>query len=403
MNLAATITQKIKFTKSQTFSSTVHKVGVFSVAIGIGLAIISFSVLLGFKSAITQKLFNFGGNIQVSKISLNNSAEENAISLSSKIIKNQSAISGLIDIQYSANKIGLAKSKTEQVGIILKGIGNSALNKKQFETALVAGRVNETSADSTYSREIIVSSKIANTLNIKLNEEIIVIFPPKVRKLKVVGIYETGLEEIDKNFIFGDLKLIQKLNGWNTDEIGKFEIFTGKNETQTYEKVLENAELDLRVKLVKNEYPAIFDWLKMLDRNAEIVLILILTVAAFNMISVLIIMMMERTEMIGMLKTLGGTNGTVKKLFAFIGFKIISQGLFWGNLLAITFCLAQKYFKIIPLDTANYFIGYVPIEFNFIIIIGLNLLFLVMISLSIFIPIQIITKMSPLVALKFRK
>lgn len=374
-----------------------------SVAFGVGLVVISFSVLLGFKEAITNKLFSFGGHIQISKISLNNSEEEKPLNINSKIITQKKDILNIESINFTANKVGLLKSDFEQVGIILKGI--DSFENSQFKLNLIEGNLPKITKDSIYSKGILISNILYKKLNIKLNDELLANFPPKARRLKVVGVYETGLEEIDKSFIIGDLKLIQKLNNWKVDEAGKIEIFL-KNINflkQTNSQIIEKAELDLQVSSTQNLYPEIFDWLKMLDRNAEIMLILILIVAAFNMISVVIIMMMERSEMIGLIKTLGGTDFTVKKVFASMAFRIIFKGLLIGNLSGILICLIQYHFKIIPLDSANYFISYVPIKFNLSVIFFINTLFLILVTLSVFIPIQIITKMSPILALKFRK
>jgi lipoprotein-releasing system permease protein len=401
LNLVNFISEKLKNTKRLTFSSTVNKIGMLSVAFGICIVIISISVLTGFKKAIINKIYSFGGNIQVSKITLNNSSEEHPFKTDSKVLNLKDA--SIEHIQFSANKVGLLKSESEQVGIVLKGIND--IENSSFKLNLISGKMPAFTKDSNYSKEILISKKLFDDLKTNLNEELIAIFPPKARRLKIVGVYETGLEEIDKNFIIGDLKLVQKLNNWQQNEVGHIDFFLKDfNQTnQIYSKILSNAELELQVIKTTNLYPEIFDWLKMLDRNAEIVLILILIVAAFNMVSVLIIMLMERSEMIGMIKTLGGTNLTIKKIFASMGFKIILKGLFYGNLFGLGISFLQLYLKIIPLDAANYFINFVPIEFNLLLILMVNVLFLFIITFAIFIPISIITKMSPLVALKFKK
>ena len=228
--------------------------------------------------------------------------------------------------------------------------------------------------------------------------------PPRIRKLKIVGIYETSLEEFDKTIILGDIKLVQKMNDWNTETIGHYEVFLKDFEqlNPAFDSIFNEIDQDMQVVKITELFPQIFDWLKLLDTNILIVLVLVFVVTSFNMISILLVMMMERTPMIGLLKALGSDNLQIRKVFIFNGLWIILRGILWGNLLGIGLCAIQYFFKIIPLNAENYYINFVPISWNWGIIILLNLGTILMVSLVILLPTFVISKMKPVLAMKFK-
>ena len=406
MNLPRFIAQRIQKTKSASFTSTVTKIGVASIAIGLSVMIVSFSVLLGFKKTIKNKLFSLSSHIQVSKITLNQSFEETPMAINTKFYQNYRKNPQIRHVQAVTNKAGMLKSSEELAGIIIKGVGR-AYDWQNFSENLVEGRkINF--QDSVYASEIIISRKIATQLKIKLSDEVLIYFiqnPPRIRKVKVVGIYDTGLEEFDKNFIIGDLALVQKMNDWNNQTTGHYEVFLNDFDdlNPATKQVSDDIDQDMQVMKVTEMFPAIFDWLNLMDRNIIVILALILVVASFNMISVLLVMMMERTPMIGLLKALGSDNGKIRKVFIFNGLTIILKGIIIGNLIGIGLCGIQYFYRIIPLNAESYYMNYVPIEFNWGIILLINLITILLVLAVITIPTFVVSRMKVVEALKFRE
>jgi lipoprotein-releasing system permease protein len=407
MNLPNFIAQRIRKTKTKSFSSTVTRIGVGSVAVGVATLLISFAVLFGFKNTITDKLFSLSYHIQVSKITLNQSFEETPIEINSKFYQNYRQNPQIRHVQAVANKAGMLKSENDFSGVLIKGVGQD-FDWQLFNQNLIEGRkINPIVDSSNQKNEIIISKKLAALLNIKLNDEPILYFiqnPPRPRKVKVVGIYETGLEEFDKNLIISNLWLIQKMNNWDKNTAGHLEVFLNKFEKldESADWIEERIEQNQRTIKSTESFIQIFDWLQLLDRNIIIVLVLIIVVSSFNMVSILLVMLMERTPMVGLLKSLGSTDLQIRKVFIYSGLWIIVRGLLIGNLLAIAFCLTQNYFKIIPLDAESYYMNYVPISWNWLVWILVNIGTVIVIGLVIFIPTWIVAKMKPVVAMKYR-
>jgi len=410
MNLPRFIAQRIQKTNTTTFTSTVTKIGISSIAIGLAVMIISFSILIGFKQTIREKLFSLSSHLQVSKITLNQSFEETPIVINTKFYQNYRKNSEIRHVQAVANKAGLLKSSEEHAGIIIKGVGRD-YDWLNFKENLIEGReinFRETSGQQTgYSDEIIISKQIANQLKIKLYDKVRVYFiqnPPRIRPVKVVGIYDTGLEEFDKNFILGDLALVQKMNDWDKGTAGHYEVFLKNfnNIDITAQQINNEIDQDMQLLKVTEMFPAIFDWLGLMDRNIIVIIALILLVASFNMISVLLVMMMERTPMIGMLKALGTDNAKIRKIFIYNGLTIIIKGMIYGNIFGIGFCFLQKTFKIIPLDSESYYMSYVPISFDWQIILILNIVTVLLVFAVITIPTLVVSRMKLIESLKFK-
>lgn len=405
MNLPRFIAQRIQKTNTTTFTSTVTKIGISSIAIGLAVMIISFSILIGFKHTIREKLFSLSSHIQVSKITLNQSFEETPIAINTKFYQNYRKNPEIRHVQAVANKAGLLKSSEEHAGIVIKGVGRD-YDWKNFKENLVEGR-EISFRDATYSDEIIISKQIAKQLKIKLSDKVRIYFiqnPPRIRPVKVVGIYDTGLEEFDKNFILGDLALVQKMNDWDKGTAGHYEVFLKNfdNLDVVARQVFDEIDQDMQLLKVTEMFPAIFDWLGLMDRNIIVIIALILLVASFNMISVLLVMMMERTPMIGILKALGTDNAKIRKIFIHNGFTIILKGMIYGNIIGIGFCFFQKNFKIIPLDSESYYMSYVPISFDWLTILILNVVTVLLVLAVITIPTFVVSRMKLIESLKFK-
>ena len=406
MNLSYFIAQRIRQTKVASFSSTVARIGVASIAIGLAIMIMAFAILGGFKSVIMQKIFSFGAHIQVTKYTMNNSYEEVPISTKSALYKNFKPGPLLQHIQAYGHKAGMLKTDNDILGAVMKGVGHD-FNWAAFRQTLISGDVLQF-PDSGYSSQIIVSRRIADKLQLQLGDSLLMYFvqkPPRVRKLMVQGIYETGLEEVDNSMIIGDISLVQRLSNWTPDQVGGYEVFvTDFNRLDAaFGQVYDEMDQDMAVVRITEKYLSLFDWLSLLDRNVVIFLTLILFVACFNMISILLILMMERTSMIGMLKAVGATDWQIRKIFLYNGMSLITRGLLLGNLLGLGLCALQDYFHLIPLDPVNYFMNTVPIEWNWPVFILLNIATLLLVTLVLVIPTIIITRIQPIKAMAFAK
>jgi lipoprotein-releasing system permease protein len=407
MNFPYFVSQRIRKPDANSFSSTVTKIGVGSIAVGLSLMIISFGVLFGFKDAIKQKLFSLSGHIKVVTFSDNQSVEDAyPISNNNSFYKNHSSIPEIKHFQAVATKSGILKTQDEILGVIAKGIGQD-FDFETFNENIIEGKTIDFS-DSSYSKEILISKIISNKLRLKVGDNVIIYFlnnPDRPRKLSVKGIYETSLEEFDKNLIITDLRLLQKITGWGKDSVGSYEIVVKDFEQlRSSAKIIqEKIPADMRMTTVVDQNMALFDWLGMLDRNMVIFLPLIAFVAAFNMISILLVLMLERTPMIGLLKALGSPNWQIRKIFLWNGISMITKGLVLGNVIGIGLCSLQKYFKTIPLDSANYYMNYVPITLDWSIILLLNLATLALVTALLTIPTFVITRIQPVKAIAFRK
>jgi lipoprotein-releasing system permease protein len=406
MNFPYFVSQRIQNTKTSSFSGTVTKIGVGSIAVGLAVMILAFAILFGYKDAIHQKLFSLTGHISVTKFSSNEVNEDYPITTQTDLFRRKQNISEISHLQTVINKSGILKTRQDILGVIMKGISKD-FDFERFSPNIVEGQQIDLQ-DSVSSKDILISRIIANKLQLKVGDSPIIYFlnaPDRPRKLNIKGIYETGLEEFDKNLIVGDIRLIQRINGWGADSVGSYEIYV-KNFEQldaTAKVVQDKLQPDMKLEKITNTFGGLFDWLNMMDRNIVIFLTLILFVASFNMISILLVLMLERTPMIGVLKALGGNDWQIRKIFLWSGFQMIFKGLIYGNILGIGICLLQKTYKIIPLDPASYYINTVPITLNWGVILLLNLATVSLVILVLIIPTFVITRIEPVKAIVFRK
>ncbi|GAB3270635.1 FtsX-like permease family protein [Larkinella harenae] len=412
MNVPFFIAKRIRHTTQTSFSATVTKVGIASIAIGLASIIVAFAVLFGYKYAIQQKIFVFGSHITVSKFSLNNSYEETPLELQTPLYKQASTIENIRHIQGVATKAGMLKTADELSGAILKGVGKE-YDWNLFQSSLVAGKLPQFFKDSAqcnpgYSCQILISKRISERLQLGVGHDVIMYFignTLRPRKLQVSGIYDTGLEEGDNVMVIGDLRLIQQLNNWGPDSVGSYEIFVKdfNQLDETYRQVRDAASPDMRPMRVTDTYKPLFDWMMLLDQNTGIFLALILFVAGFNMVAILLVLMMERTPMIGLLKAFGSQNNLIRRIFLYVGLNMVFRGLLIGNLVGMGLCALQYYFKLIPLDPKNYYMDTVPIAWNFGIIGLVNLATITVIALVLWLPTLIATRIQPVKALVFKK
>jgi lipoprotein-releasing system permease protein len=367
--------------------------------------IVSFLILKGFQDTVTDKIYNFSAHFQITKYSSNNSYEEIPISLKNEVYENTEAYDFIEHVQEFSHKAGLIKTEEEVLGIIFKGV-SARFDSVRFRGSLIDGRFLNFS-DPSYSKEVLVSKIIADKLKLSVGNDIIVHFfqdPPRVRRLNVVGIYETNLSEYyDNKFIIGDIRLIQRLNNWSDSLAGGMEVFI-KDESaiEKANAALENiVDYDFYVEKVEDKYIQVFEWLHLISRQVNIFLGIILFVVCVNMISIILILIMERTQMIGLLKAFGAKNSLIRRIFLLNGVQLILKGLLLGNVIGLGIGFLQDTFKIIPLNPSDYYMSYVPIGWNWQMTVLLNILTLVVVALIILIPTLAISRVNPIKSIKF--
>lgn len=401
MNISKYISDKISEVQAGSFTQSVTKIAIISIAAGIAIMIVSFAILEGFRNEIRDKIFSFGAHLQISKYDTNNSYEGAPISYNIGVTD---SIPGIKKVQTFARKTAIIKTDDEVLGVVMKGVGRD-YDLSAMQQNLEGGELISYN-DTTSSKEVLVSQRIANKLNLKVGDDAIFYFvqtPPRARKLTVKGIYNTGLEEFDEVFVIGDIKLIRELNSWPDTLVGGVEVVLKDFEQidQAADLVFEQMNYDLQLEKITDRHAQLFDWLKLLRKNVIIFLVLIIFVATFNMVSTVFIMIIERINMIGVLKAVGATDGQIRKVFYFRGLKLTIKGLVWGNIIGLGFCALQYYFELIPLDPENYYMDRVPISWNFGIILGLNAVTLLLTMLAILVPAAMIARIKPVKAIKF--
>ncbi|MGW8122430.1 ABC transporter permease [Roseivirga echinicomitans] len=405
MNLPYFIAKRISDPGDNSFSAVIHKIAIASVALGLAIMMIAFFVLGGFQENIKDKIFSFSGHIQIRKLSLNNSYEEEPIVIEAERMEALLNDPYLAHIQEYAHKPGLISKDGEVYGVLFKGVGPS-FDKSLFDKYMVEGEFISFNDSISTDSEVMVSSKMAKNLGLKIGDKVINYFimdPPKTRRVTVKGIFSTGLETFDDQMMIGDINVVRSLNGWQNDQVGGYEVYLKNLDDieAADDSIISKLSIEHYTERVDNKFVQIFDWLNLLSKNVSIFIWLILLVASFNMVSVLFILIMERTQMIGTFKALGASNGLIRKIFTYNGFRLVLKGLLVGNALAIGFAFIQDFFHVIPLDAANYYMEYVPIDWNWSVTIGLNLLTLILVSFVLIIPTAIIARIKPVTAIRF--
>ncbi len=389
-------------------SSPIIKIAISAIAIGMIMMIISVATGIGLQKKIREKVSAFNGHIIVSNFD-NNQSEVTLIPISKKqnFYPKFTSVPEVSHIQAIASKAGIIRTENDFEGIILKGVGNDYQwnNIKEY---IVSGRLPDFT--KKLNQEALISQFLANRLNLKLGDDFNTFFIkesqsqlPNIRRFKIVGIYNSGFQEFDATYIIGDIRHIQRMNKWSSDEVGAFEIFVKDfNKINSVgEEVYQKTASTLDSKTIIDKYSFIFEWLKLFDFNIIVILGVMILVATINMVVALLVLILERTQMIGILKALGANNWSVRKIFLYNAFYLIVRGLFWGNLIGISLVLLQQYFGIIKLNPENYYVNEAPVYLNWGYILLLNLLTISVCFLVLLIPSYIITKISPVKAIRF--
>ena len=413
MNIEHFIAQRLNSPSggSRNLSRPFIRIATVAVALSLAVMIISVGVIIGFKKEITEKTIGFGSHIQIVNYDSNISFETNPIESDLEFIPDIKAIRGVRHIQVFAVKPGIIKTDSDIQGVVLKGVSHD-FDWSFFKKNLVDGQILSL-PDSAISNDAIISKATSLLLKLKVGDSFDMFFvqePPRVRRFAVSGIFDSQMTEFDRLFVLGDIRHIQRLNGWEQDQVTGFELLIDdfkeiNNITYQVEDIVIFNFLEdgsrLRVMNIVEKYPQIFDWLGLQDINVVVLLALMLIVAGINMISGLLIIILERTNMIGLLKALGAENRVIRNIFLIQSGQIVARGLLWGNIFGLAIAFIQIRFGIIKLDPENYYLSTVPIDINLINIILLNLGTFLLTLTMLLVPSMVISRISPDKTIKF--
>jgi len=405
LNLPDFIAKRTINAKGGAFSGSIYRIAISSVAIGLSIMLISILILGGFKQKIADKIYSFTGHLQVSKYTLSNSLESSPTTTNTDFYNNWKDLSYVRNVQTFAYKAGLLKANDAVEGVIIKGV-SADFDTASFSKNLIEGEFPNFSTDGEYTTDVVISQKLAKLLQIEVGDKLLMYFvqnPPRYRQLTITGIFQTGLEEFDERIIIGDIGMIQRLNDWEQDQVGGYEIFLkqGADVEMAESEIFDKVNSDQFVNNSKQKFNQYFEWLDLLNQNVRVFLGLILFVACFNMAAVLFILIMERTNMIGLLKAVGADNKLIRKIFYYSGLRLTLKGLFYGNVLALGLAALQYNFQIIPLDAENYYMSYVPILWDIKSILLINLAVLILVGLALTLPTFLVTRLKPIKAIRF--
>lgn len=401
-------------------SSPIVKIGTIGIALGVAVMIITMAVVTGFQKQITNKITLFTSHAQIKDYNENNSQEPNPISIDNASILKLKSLETVKHIQAFATKNGILKTKTDNEGVLLKGIP-SDYDWSFLQPYFTDGKpLNLTPKE--VSKDIVISQTLADNLQLKLNQKLLVYFmtkkklndttlsgtnyvnyEPRVKDFYVKGIFNTGFSDFDKNLVLVDIKQIQKLNYWDSDQVAGYEIYVKNFEEidKTVEQLNDEIGYQYSVASAKQLQSAIFNWLDMIDVNAFIIITLMVIVAGINMISALLILIIEKTNLVGILKTLGAANTSVRSIFFHVSIQLLVKGLVIGNIIGVGLCLLQYYFGFATLDPKTYYLEHVPINLSVSHIVLINIGTIITCLIMMLFPTIILNKITPIKAIRF--
>ncbi len=413
MNFSAYIAKRITFNnKKKKLSESVLKIAVSVVALGMAVMIITVSVVGGFKHEIYKKLIGFQSHITIKNRDINNTFESEPVSANQVFYPSLEKESGISHIQRFATKLGIVKAETEVHGVVLKGAGKD-YDWSFLKTHLTEGKIPDVLSESK-TKDLLISQKTADILNYKTGDKVFIYFiqnPPKARDFIISGIYDTGMEEYDKAGVFCDIRHIQKINDWDENQVSGFEVFIDNfddlnNMTQLVEGIVSGIIAEdgsmLQVSNFMKDNSFFVQWLKLSDMNVQVILLLMIFVAVLSMIAAMLTIILERTNMIGILKALGANNYSVIRIFIYNGSILILKGMFYGNLFGLIILMIQKFYKLIPLDSKLYYVDSVPVEFNVLNIVLLNAGVFIISALFLIFPAILAAKINPVKTINFK-
>lgn len=444
-NFPLFLARRIAFSGGKNFSRLIIRIAVVAVALSVAVMIAASALIAGFKTEISRKIFEFWGHIHISDTAYSLSFEPKPIDINQDFYPSLDTIrtipaealanlddpsreshgriwrtltshfsdapnkphGGIRHIQAFAHKPGIIRTKTALEGILLKGIGKD-FDWNNLKPYLLEGRPIQYS-DTAASRDIIISRQTANRLQVGVGDKFVVHFVKERDQLRrvfqVCGIYKTGLEEYDRKFALCDIRQVQNLLGWDSTQVAGFEIWLDDlRDLNLYNQYIYNDILpnDLLAVSIKEKFPSIFEWLELQDYNEVVILGLMLAVAIINMITALLVLVLERTNMIGILKALGAGNGAIRQVFIYHAAVITLLGMFWGNLLGLGFCFLQDKFRFIRLNEADYYLSYAPVKVNWLAVAGINIGTLFITVVFLLLPSLAVSGIAPVKAIRFK-
>lgn len=409
MNFELFIAKRIIGSKAykSSVSAPIIKIGIAAIAIGIIVMLIAIATGFGLQQKIRDKAVAFNGHIIIDNYDTNASDESQVpISIKQEFYPKFNSVAGITHIQATANKFTVIRTKTDFEGVVIKGVGKD-YKWDYFKEFLIQGRLPDFT--KTLNNEILVSKYLANRLGFNVGDTFQSLFsenldrPPRIRNFEIVGIYNSGFQELDEKYCIADIRHIQRLNRWEKDQVGNFEVFI--NDFSKIDaiglKVYREIPSLLKSTTINEKYASIFEWIKIFDNNTYGIIAIMIIVAGINMITALLVLILERTQMIGILKALGSNNWTIRKVFLYNAAYLIGLGLLWGNVIGLGLLFIQKYFKLFPLNPDTYYVSEAPVYINLDYILLLNIGTFAACLLMLLIPSIIISKIAPVKAIRF--
>lgn len=392
-------------------TSPAIKIAIAGIALGLAVMIVAVCIIVGFKKEVRAKVIGFGSHIQITAFETNNSYEHTPIAISDTLRQILTANKDIRHFQEFITKPGIIKTESDFMGVVLKGVADN-YDWDFFKSNMVEGDVIVRNDTST-ANSAVISKTIANKLHLKVGDKFTCYFvqdPVRARRFDIVGIYQTNFEDWDKLFIITDKDVLGSLNDWDDDLVSGIEVLV--NDYNNLDVISQNLFFDmssyndrlgnaLYTRSIKDINPMIFNWLSLLDMNVWVIITLMLIVSGFTMISGLLIIILERTNMIGMLKSMGARDFSIRKVFLYLSAFLIGRGMFWGNVIALVFCIIQDKYEVLKLDPYTYYLSSVPIDLNLIYIILLNVGTLIVSLLMMIGPSYLVAKITPSKSIRF--
>lgn len=410
MNFEFFIARRIIASKDykSSISAPIIKIAITAIAIGVIMMLVSIATGIGLQKKIREKVSAFNGDIIITNFDTNFSNDsQNPISKDQPFYPKFKNVDGVKHVQITASKGGVIRTETDFEGVVVKGVGDD-YNWEYFEDYLIEGELPDFKGD--LNAEILISEYLTNRLQLKLGDTITTFFLndeasklPRSRGFIIVGVYNSGFQQFDEQFVVSDIRHIQRLNKWDENQIGAFEVFVNDFDeiVPIGEAVYNETGSTLDTQTIRYKYASIFEWLDLFDFNILAIIGIMILVAGINMITALLVLILERTQMIGILKAMGSSNSSVRKIFIYNAMYLIAVGLFWGNLIGIGLLLLQKYGKVFPLDPNTYYVSEAPVYLSLDYILILNAGTFALCILMLLIPSYIISKISPVKAIRF--
>lgn len=410
MNLEYFIAKRLITSKDHksSISAPIIKIAITAIAIGIIMMVVSIATGVGLQDKIREKISAFNGHIIISNFDDNQSeVSVEPISINQDFYPEFKTVQGINHVQAVASKAGIIRTEKAFEGIIFKGVGQD-YKWDNLEEYLKEGRIPN--LKENLNEEVILSEYMANRLQLKVGDRFSTYFMkedgnsmPNLRVFELVGIYNSGFQEFDASIVIGDIRHVQRINKWKKDQVGSFEVFIDDFDMieEKGEEVYATIPPTLDSRTIENKYINIFEWLKLFDFNIILIITIMIVVSTINMIVALLVLILERTQMVGMLKAVGAPNWSIRKIFLYNAAYLVVKGLIWGNIISIGLLLIQKYFGVIKLPPENYYVTVAPVSINVPFILAVNVGTILICLLLLLVPSYIITKISPVKVLRY--